>query len=211
MNLPSQQPATDFDLSRYRDVLNHRFVAYLENEVVATRLCHFHPQVIPGLLQTEAYTRTVSGAISLPTSAEKVELQVEARMARRPVLDRAETHFVIDEAVFSRGVDEQTPDQQLMRDQVDWLRQLARRPKVTIQVLPLQRSILRDLDGPFTVLDLPDPHSGGLVYLERSKEGGSAINRNTDEVDSYRDLFAQLVARSIDLERYLDCQRQHHR
>ena len=89
----------------YRDVFTGSYVA-LEDEASAMRL--YCPELIPGLLQTEHYARTVIRAVRPGYAEERVERRVTARLARqKALLNRAaspELRCVLNEAVLRRQV-----------------------------------------------------------------------------------------------------------
>ena len=105
-----------------------------ENQAAALRL--FEHSLVPGLLQTEAYARAVLETHP-NTPAEVVEERVAARMARQAVLDRDEPPppllwVLLDEHVLTR----QIGSAKVMHDQLTHLAALARRPNITVQVIP---------------------------------------------------------------------------
>jgi transcriptional regulator with XRE-family HTH domain len=70
------------DDKRYADY----FAAVAELEALATKICEFTPTLIPGLLQTSAYARSVITEANPFASDEYVEEQVTARLERAGVL-----------------------------------------------------------------------------------------------------------------------------
>src|SRR5437762_11737792 len=63
------------------DTLPTKYATYIAYESEATGLRHFEPSLIPGLLQTEAYARSII-TIGRETEAEAIEQRVQARMTR---------------------------------------------------------------------------------------------------------------------------------
>jgi len=96
----------------------------------------FEHTLIPGLLQTEACARAVLETHP-NTSAEVIEERVAARMARQVILDRDEPPppmlwVLLDENVLTREIGGPL----VMHDQLVHLADMARRPTVTVQVIP---------------------------------------------------------------------------
>ncbi|MGQ0772897.1 MAG: DUF5753 domain-containing protein [Pseudonocardiales bacterium] len=102
-----------------------------------------------------------------------VERRVLARVARQQVLTRPnplEYHVIIEEAILERPVG--TP--RIMRNQLRRLIDEAATDHFTLQVLPKRVGASPAMDGPFSVLTLPEPipdfgyadGPGGAVYIE---------------------------------------------
>lgn len=133
--------------------------------------------IVPGLLQTPDYTRALVNGATPGLTHEVVERRVLARAARQRVLNRAKPlryHAILDETVLERRIG--TPA--TMRGQLSRLIDAAAAEHVTIQVLPKSVGANPALDGPFSILTLPDPipdfgyaeGRGGAVYIEDRAE-----------------------------------------
>ena len=144
----------------------------------ASRIWEWEPQLVPGLLQTADYAREVIRAgLENPTEAD-VRDRVQARMARRELLNRGDDaphlHAIIDEAVLRRTIG----DADVMRDQLYELAARARRSNVTLQVMPFSAGTHAGLEGPHIVLGFDEDVldigfvevSSGPVYLESVAE-----------------------------------------
>ncbi|MEU1202532.1 helix-turn-helix transcriptional regulator [Streptomyces sp. NPDC005813] len=143
----------------------------------------FEIQYVPGLLQTAAYARAVVER-GLPTApSSEVERRVEMRMRRRELLHRADTPqlwAVIDESVLLRVLG----SRDVMREQLEYLMDMAERPHVTLQIVPLDVTNASAPAIPITYLrfgglDLPD-----IVYLEHIRSANFLEDR--DETEEYR-------------------------
>ena len=137
-----------------------------ENQAAALRL--FEHSLVPGLLQTEAYARAVLETHP-NTPAEVVEERVAARLARQQVLDRDEPPppllwVLLDEHVLTR----QIGSAKVMHDQLTHLAALARRPNITVQVIP-GLGAHPGLLGAFAVAELTGLPA--IVYLETAHDG----------------------------------------
>ncbi|MGC5411712.1 Scr1 family TA system antitoxin-like transcriptional regulator, partial [Streptomyces sp. DT225] len=85
---------TDFFVRRCEDVQEARrrghaeyFARVLEAEKQALTIEQWSPTVIPGLLQTEAYARTVIGVERLRELPEETDEKVKARLARAQIFE----------------------------------------------------------------------------------------------------------------------------
>jgi transcriptional regulator with XRE-family HTH domain len=143
------------------------FQPYAEIEKTATQLRSWQPSFVEGLLQTEAYARSViSGRPN--TSSEEVDELVAARMARQSILDRDNAPLlwsVLDEGALHRRV----VDEKVMSDQLLHLAQLSERPNINVQVVPYSAGAHYGLSGAFAIADVDDTIR--LAYLETVTEG----------------------------------------
>ncbi|MFF7166318.1 helix-turn-helix domain-containing protein [Streptomyces sp. NPDC008086] len=149
----------------------------------ATAIRTYELQYVPGLLQTENYTRAVVER-GLPTApGREVQRRVELRMRRRELLHRPEAPqlwAIVDESVLLRVLG----SREVMRDQLEHLVEMAQRPHVTVQIVPLDVTNASAPAMPVTYLrfggvDLPD-----IVYLEHIKS--AAFLEDQDETEEYR-------------------------
>ncbi|GAB2484231.1 helix-turn-helix domain-containing protein [Streptosporangium sandarakinum] len=111
-----------------------RFRPWVDIERQAHTLRGWHPLLVPGLLQTPDYARTVLQADPGVTD-ERVQELLTARLERQKILDDGEPPLlwtVLDEGVLHRVVG--GPD--VMRDQLAALVAAAERKHVSIQVVP---------------------------------------------------------------------------
>jgi hypothetical protein len=103
-------------------------------EARAITLWTFEHSVMPGLLQTENYARSVLERHPNVTPDQVAE-RVAGRLARQAVLDRDDLPLfwvLLDENVLHREIG----DAKIMRDQLAHLAGMARRPNITVQVIP---------------------------------------------------------------------------
>lgn len=164
--------------SNYREVASPEYVAFLGYESSASIIRNFEPLLVPGLLQTEEYARTVISVIRGP-DVRKIDALVDLRMERQELLTRdgaPDTHFILDEAVIHRAVS--GPD--VMRRQLRHMRELAERPNVTIRVVPFAHGIYPLMRGAYVLFEFPDPEDEDVLYLE-TPEGEQIFRDNLPE------------------------------
>jgi len=155
--------------ARLRDVpFSSGFRPFQPYESQAAALRLFEHSLIPGLLQTEAYARAVLETHP-NTAAAVIEERVAARMARQVILDRDEPPppllwVLLDEQVLTR----QIGGTKVMHDQLTHLAAAARRPNVTVQVIP-GVGAHPGLLGAFAVAELTGLPA--IVYLETAHDG----------------------------------------
>ncbi|MCO5992217.1 DUF5753 domain-containing protein [Actinoallomurus sp. WRP9H-5] len=128
--------------------------------------------MIPGLLQTPAYARTILKSRPGITD-EQLEKQVTARIERQQLLavDNPPLLWaIVDESVLWRLVG----SEEIMRDQLAALIEAAAVNHVTVQVVPKERAGTAGLSGPFVIATMdgePD-----AIYLDDAAEGRVASN-----------------------------------
>ncbi|WP_338785004.1 helix-turn-helix transcriptional regulator [Streptomyces sp. DG1A-41] len=154
----------------------------------------FEIQYVPGLLQTPAYTKAVVER-GLPNApAGEVERRVELRRRRAQLLFRPEAPqlwAVIDESVLLRVLG----STEVMREQLAHLVEMAQRPNVTLQIVPLNVTNASAPAIPVTYLrfgglDLPD-----VVYLEHIKSAN--FLEDLDETEEYRIALDRLADEAL--------------
>jgi transcriptional regulator with XRE-family HTH domain len=181
----------------YSDTIQPQFATYLGLESAASEIRIYEVSLIPGLLQTEDYARTVISAGMVNSPREDIERRVELLMARQPALTRADPPklwAVLDEAALRRRVG----GAGLMRPQLDFLLSLSRLPNVAVQVIPFGGGAHPAMGRPFVVLVFPERADPDVVYLE---DLTSALYlEDVDEVDRYNVFFNHLRATALSFE-----------
>jgi hypothetical protein len=167
----------------YADVFTGSYIG-LEDEAHLIR--QWEAQLVPGLLQTEDYARTV---ISTLRPGDDVQRRVMARMARRTLLSRPdapELSAVLDEAVLRRPVG----GPQVMYEQLEALLIASRRPNVTIHVLPYEAGAHAGLEGAFTLLSFAEEIDPDVAYVEGT--AGDIYVESTEQVDRCKLIFERI-------------------
>ncbi|MEV0219979.1 helix-turn-helix transcriptional regulator [Streptomyces sp. NPDC050704] len=122
---------------------------FMQHEREAISLWWYEVTLIPGLLQTEEYARTLIENRYPPLDEETVEERIAARMERQSILtDRKPPvglSFVLYEAVL------RSP--QVNAKQLHRLLESASLRNVVLQVLPFERAVTAALMGPMVLLE----------------------------------------------------------
>lgn len=167
----------------YGDVL-HGLFAVMEDE--ATQILSYQSQVIPGLLQTDAYARALfQAALGEPDTWEikDVEKRVRARRERRSVLERMDPprlHAVLAEGALRQ----QVGGRNVMREQLEHLAEMSTRSNVTLQVLPYRAGAHAGLSGSFSIFEFPHPDDSDVVHSEDLS--GSSYSETRGAVARFR-------------------------
>jgi hypothetical protein len=178
---------------QYSDLLPQWFRAYVDLEPAAALIRTYQGQFVPGLLQTEEYTRAVIHGAQLDEPPEEVERRVALRMARQTLLTRADAPrlwAVVDEAALRRPVG----GPKVMRAQLERLIEATELPSVTLQVLPFTVGAHPAMVGAFSILRFADPELPDVVYLEHLTNAVYLDKR--DDVDQYLHVMDQISFRS---------------
>lgn len=142
-------------------------------EQAATMMRQFELALVPGLLQTSDYARTLMTTIAPTTPIEVLENRVAARMIRQHVLtgdDPLTYEVILSEAVLRCPVG----GDRVMRGQLERLLELTSQPNITVQVVPFAAGPHPGMEGAFALVTLPDlAHDvgyvegpAGSIYLE---------------------------------------------
>jgi transcriptional regulator with XRE-family HTH domain len=178
--------------SDYKDVIGVPVQAYFGYESSASVIRQYQGVLVPGLLQTEAYSRAVLRDV-YGLAAEKVDRHVEMRLARQELLERdhpPRLHFILGEA----AVRCQVGSAPVMLRQLDRLEELGSRDRVSIQVLPFALGGHLGMEGPFVVMDFPGVDDVPVVYLEGREH--QLVRDDQEAVGHYMDIFQGLEGRA---------------
>lgn len=149
----------------YRDVLPNPYAVLIEMEAEAASFRSFELAVVPGLLQTEDYTRALIRGDRREASDEEIQRRVEVRTTRQQVLQRENTPrfwAILDEAALRR----QVGGKEVMRAQYHHLVKMTKLPKVTVQVIPFTQGAHTAMSSSFTILEFPEEMDPDVVYVE---------------------------------------------
>lgn len=193
----------------YRDVASLEFIAFLGYESSAAVIREFSPVLVPGLLQTEEYARTVL-KLFRSENPQQVDPLVDLRVQRQELLVREPAprlHFIIDEAVIRRVIG----GRDIMRRQLRHLQEVTEYPNVTIRVVPFEHGLYPNQWVPYVLFEFPGTEDGDVLYVE-NPQGEYIIRENSaEEKDKgsspayYLETFWELeqVARREDTQNFL--------
>jgi hypothetical protein len=174
------------------------YARIIDAEREAEAMQTWEPQIVPGLLQTEGYTRALlqplAAILAMPTAA--IERRVESRLLRQRVLTRTpplELFFAIDESVLIRGF----ASPSVMRDQLTHLAEVSENPNIELRILPLSTKQVIGT-GAFVYFRYPKVHGVSLpdaVALEHLE--GTVFIESEQDVNAYRIVFGALRENSL--------------
>jgi transcriptional regulator with XRE-family HTH domain len=182
----------------YSTVLNG---AYVGLEAAARSIRTYEQQVVPGLLQSEAYAIAMIRAARLGDTDQQIEQRVRVRMGRQSLLiqdDPIDLRVVLDEAVMSRPVG----GDDVMRDQLLRLIDAARLPNVTLQILPFAAGAHAGMDGTFAILEFEEDRDADVVFAENAT--GGLFLEKVEELRKYNSIFETIRATALDPEQSIE-------
>ncbi|SEG24136.1 Death domain-containing protein [Thermomonospora echinospora] len=186
---------------RYSGAIPEWFQVYVVLEASASEVREYESELVPGTLQTEAYTRAIMSTAPILDSDEEIEEKIAVRMNRQARLaGEAPLNLwvVLNEAVIRRTVG----GPEVMREQLDHLVKLARTRNVTLQVLPFDAGEHAAMLGSFYLMRFPDEGNPDKVYVEL--QTGGVYSQKTDEVERYSLVFDHLRARALGPEQTVE-------
>ncbi|MFG1874531.1 helix-turn-helix transcriptional regulator [Sphaerisporangium sp. NPDC049003] len=182
------------------------FRDWMDVEQEATLLRSWDPLLIPGLFQIEAYARRVIEGEPGLTTAQRDE-HVAARLRRKAILARESPPVIVtlmDESVLRRPLGGHA----VMREQLEYLLDIAQHARVTIQVVPYSAESTAGMLSAFTLAELQgSPH---IVYVESSARGQVIEDRSTlaKVAARYEAIRAEAHAQYVSLQLIKDVMKQ---
>ncbi|MGW1657119.1 helix-turn-helix domain-containing protein [Streptomyces atratus] len=172
-----------------------QFKNYALLEQAALRLQLYATDVVHGLFQTEEYARALIGGGYPALPHDRVQELVEARMIRKALFDRepaALIELVLEESVLTRDIG----SKEIMRAQLRYLAECARRRNVTLQVLPLDCGLTGEYAGGHGALNVVETSDHQhLVYLEVQEESWTLSD--PAKVSMYAQRCAKIRAQAL--------------
>ncbi|RPK32438.1 Helix-turn-helix domain protein [Streptomyces sp. ADI92-24] len=129
----------------FRSTMPSGMPRFVGVESAARESWAFHPALVLGLLQTEAYARTLY-ELAQPieeTTTEFIKKNVELRMRRKEALTRSEEPMILRAVLWEPALRYLIGDADVMHKQYEEITRLASLPNVTIQILPLLPAKIR--------------------------------------------------------------------
>lgn len=177
--------------SSYREQLPAWFRTFVDLEGDASEIRTYQAEIIPGMLQTEAYIRAVLTSPGMPDE-DTLDQQVKIRLARQSILEEStELAYVLSESAVRRMVG--GPD--TMRNQLVHLAALSRRPHMTIQVLPFAAQTYAVSSFSFVILRFDQDSASDVIYTENFTDA-DYLDR-PDLVRAYTRLWDDLRAAAL--------------
>jgi hypothetical protein len=150
---------------QYSDVLPESFDTYLSLESEASRIRAYESEVVPGLLQTEAYARAILRHHPLTVMPYEVEQAARLRRARQARL-RGDDPLRLDVVVNGSALRRVVGGPGVMAEQLAHLVEAMATATVTVRVLLFTAGAHPATNGPFRLLEFPGPDDPQIVCLD---------------------------------------------
>ena len=179
----------------YADTVQAHYGTYLGLESAASEIRIFRVNHVPGLLQTEDYGRALIGQTAGRSHAEDHRrLEILSERQRQSKTTAPRVWVVMDEAALRR----QVGGPEVMRAQLEHLRDLRSAPNFFLQVVPFGGEAQACMDSPFTILGFPDRADPNVVCLRYPT--GVLWVEDLAEVDRYHLFFHHLQAAALSFD-----------
>jgi hypothetical protein len=175
--------------NRSEVIVESRTLMRLEPSAIA--IVSVEPLLVCGLVQTASYARAVMTSFGMP--AERIDAQVDARMARQFVLtkdDPPKVDLIIGEIALRQVMG----SHKIMAQELRTMLEFADLPNVRLWVVPFAMSANAGLDAPFHRMDFRRQES--VVYLERKTAG--IFVEDDEKMDYFRRYAARLAKVALD-------------
>jgi len=192
--------------SPYSEFAPPRLLELIDYESASAAISQFETMFVPGILQTDEYASAILQAFydEKPT-AERVTALLELRTKRRDLVsseNAPEFSFVLDESVIHRVVGSPA----ITGRQFMYLVDVAKRPNVTIQIVPFTAGLHPGMTNPFEVVQFADTPEENIVFLEGPRD--DSIVDNAEEVRDHLESFGRIAALSLSPSASVDLLRQ---
>ncbi|MDT5040625.1 MAG: hypothetical protein QOE51_1610 [Actinoplanes sp.] len=207
--LAAKTKATQGWWHSYGDVVPGWFELFMALEMTASRMRHFEPLLVPGLLQVSLYMDHATRADRPELTDQEVAARIGVKRERQTVLTRTFPEPPTVEVILSEAVLlAEPPVEDAMRQQVWHLIKAATElDHVTVRVLPLRVGPHRaSVTGTFTLLDFPGDNGSApppsTVYAENLT--GAIYLDNQEDIDAYEEVWDALDALALDQSLSID-------
>ncbi|MEU6060511.1 helix-turn-helix transcriptional regulator [Streptomyces sp. NPDC047097] len=175
------------------------FEDYLDEEKNAAAVHTYENQLIPGLLQTEAYARAVYQQATPPLAEEEIEEFVTTRLARQRLFTRKPLpviSFVLEIAALRK----RPGGAAVLKENLLHILEIGKLRNVEIQVMPEDVEYHAGLSGSFVLLEIGKERTQ-LVYVEG--QGGRYFLTDQPDVSNVAARYGLLRAQAYSPEESL--------
>jgi transcriptional regulator with XRE-family HTH domain len=180
----------------YGDSVQPHLATYLGLESAASEMRVYRVSRIPGLLQTEDYTRALlaTGEVRTPRPDQGQRFALLAERRRQAEANPPTAWVVVDEAALRR----QVGGPEVTRAQIEHLIELSAAPNMFLQVIPFSGGAHVAMDAPFVILAFPDRADPDVVCVGYAT--GMLWLEDVTEVRNYNMIFDHLQAAALSFD-----------
>jgi transcriptional regulator with XRE-family HTH domain len=176
--------------------INPQLAIVMDCERDASRITEWSPLVLPGLLQTSDYARSVISRGSGNLAPQEIKTRVMMRIARRDAITGAKPvdfTALIGLPAIHGGIG----GPQVMAEQLRYLTEMAERSNVTIRAFDLGGEWCPAHAGPFILYEFDDMPP--QVYLEHHRSGALVVD--DQDVAAYQIAVEQMKEMAMSPDR----------
>jgi hypothetical protein len=140
---------------------------YIALEDAASRVRTWQLSLVPGLLQTAEYARSliVTEGVGVWEDPDEIERMVEIRMRRQARLDD-ERPLQVYAVIWEAALRQLIGGSETMRAQLEHLLEVTKLPNVRLQVLPFRAGGHPCITGPFTIISFAEAEAVDVVHAD---------------------------------------------
>lgn len=174
-------------------------VNYVGLESSASAIDVYESSIVPGLLQTQDYARTLLRELFPHEGSDVLEQYVQTRMHRQRLLggEGPQLRVLMDEAALRRLVGGPA----MMRAQLTELSERVREHQIELGVVPFEAGAHQGMDSKFVILRFAEGLPG-VVYVE-GLAGQSYFDRAV-EIARYDEAFASIGDKAYKTDRSIE-------
>ncbi|PZT76722.1 MULTISPECIES: helix-turn-helix domain-containing protein [unclassified Streptomyces] len=184
--------------AQYGNLVDSAYAAYIAIESDASEIYDVETSLIPGLLQTPAYTEAVIKVQVPDASDEHISTMVKVREERRKVLggdNPIHLRVILSESILRHAVG----SAEVMREQLEHLLAAGEETNVELQILPGESALNAALFGPFVIMGFPSSSESDVAYAESTT--GTVYYEEKADTEKYRTLFRRLNVAACDVSK----------
>lgn len=175
------------------------FEDYLALEADAVSISNYESELIPGLFQTEQYAAEVTARMwpTVSPDEETVSRRVNLRLDRQKAAFERDRPLQMWAFISEGALRRVVGGPAVMAEQLEKVLEFAKKPHITVQVMPFKRGAHPGMISPFVVLEFSDSQADpGVVYLEQRTS--SLYLEGASDRDAYTLSLEHLRAGSLD-------------
>ncbi|MET9294441.1 helix-turn-helix transcriptional regulator [Streptomyces sp. NPDC003077] len=138
---------------------------YIGMEDVAVRVRSWQLSLVPGLLQTPDYTAALGGGQAIGMDADLIKQSVEIKQNRQARLS-GDKPLSLWAVVWEPALRQQVGGCAVMSEQLRHLLEMADKPNVRLQVLPLSAGAFPGMPGAFSIVSFAESDAIDVVYAD---------------------------------------------
>ncbi|MFI6699181.1 helix-turn-helix domain-containing protein [Streptomyces sp. NPDC050509] len=173
--------------------LSESYRDHISLEDDATFIREWQTVLVPGLLQTAAYTEQVSALAPHSVPPDVVAQFVKVREGRQAKIEEGGTSYAV--IVWEPVVTLPLVPADVHREQLEHLLKAGKRGNVTLQILPTSAGVKAGIAYPFSSFSFDSQPNVEAVAIENLR--GASILEATDDLTAYASVFERLRSEAL--------------